>query len=80
MRQITPFRGLQTYLEVVNSVDAVDGGDAAELECQQDVLVVLAGVLQVLPNQHEVWFEGSAKEKKEGRLNVCLLMRKSAGS
>lgn len=65
MRKARLCASAKTYLEVVNSVDAVDGRDAAELECQQDVLVVLAGVLEVLPNQHEVGFEGSAKEKKE---------------
>lgn len=61
----------QTCLEIVNSVDVVDAGHAAELETQQQVLVVFAGVLQVLPDEHEVRSEradhfGSVSEHGHG--------------
>lgn len=46
-------------LEVVDGVQRVDGGHTAVLEAEEEALVVLAGIAQVLPDEHEVGSEGA---------------------
>ncbi len=60
--------------EVVDGLERVEAGDAAVVQPEDDVPVVLDGVLDVLPHQHEVGLErpatGAGKTQTSGRLRA----------